>query len=120
MAPRTGKEFVSGLHDDREVWLDGERVADVTDHPAFAGLVRTMAGVFDLQHDAADVCLVDDPETGEQVNVSHVIPRSRDDLIRRHAGLERPARASAGLLGRSPDYLNVTFAGFAGRADVWA
>lgn len=120
MAPRTGKEFVSGLHDDREVWLDGERVADVTDHPAFAGLVRTMAGVFDLQHDAADVCLVDDPETGEQVNVSHVIPRSRDDLVRRHAGLERTARASAGLLGRSPDYLNVTFAGFAGRSDVWA
>jgi 4-hydroxyphenylacetate 3-monooxygenase len=120
MGARTGKEYVAGLRDDREVWLDGERVADVADHPAFAGAVQTMVDLYDLQHEEADVCLVDHPATGERVNVSHVIPRSRDDLVRRHAGLERTARFSVGLLGRSPDYVNVTFAGFAGRADVWA
>ncbi len=120
MPARTGKELLAGLRDDREVWLEGRRVTDVTEHPAFAGVVQTMADLYDLQHDEADVCLVDHPTTGERINVSHVIPRSRDDLLRRHDGLERTARFSAGLLGRSPDYLNVTFAGFAGRADVWA
>lgn len=38
---RTGKEYVDGLRDDREVWISGERVADVTTHPAFVPLIHT-------------------------------------------------------------------------------
>ena len=120
MPARTGAEFLKGLRDDRAIWVGRERVRDVVDHPAFAGAARGMAGLFDLQHEAADVCLMPDPETGEPINVSHLIPRSRADLERRHACLERQAEYSVGLMGRSPDYLNVTFAGFAGRADEWA
>ena len=120
MSARTGAEFLKGLRDDRAIWVGRERVRDVVDHPAFAGAARSMAALFDLQHEAADVCLMPDPETGEPINVSHLIPRSRADLERRHACLERQAEYSVGLMGRSPDYLNVTFAGFAGRADEWA
>ena len=120
MPARTGKEFLQGLKDDRQVWVGGERVRDVAAHPAFAGAARSVAALFDLQHEAASVCLMPDPETGEPINVSHVIPRSREDLLRRHACLERTAEYSVGLMGRTPDYLNVTVAGFAGRADEWA
>ena len=55
-----------------------------------------------------------DPETGEPINVSHVIPRSRADLERRHPCLQRTAEFTVGLMGRTPDYMNVTYAGFAG------
>ena len=120
MAARTGSEFLKGLHDEREVWLENERVSDVTEHPAFVGAAHALAAIFDLQHEAADVCLMPDPETGEPVNVSHMIPRSRQDLERRHACLERIAEYSVGLMGRTPDYMNVTFAGFAGRDDEWS
>ena len=120
MSARTGKEYVDGLRDDRSVWLGGQRVTDVTGHPAFAGAVRSVAEIFDLQHAEPDTCLAPHPETGELVNVSHLVPRSTADLTRRHRGLRRIAEHSVGLLGRTPDYLNVTFAGFAGRADVWA
>jgi 4-hydroxyphenylacetate 3-monooxygenase oxygenase component len=119
MGARTGAEFLRGLRDDREIWVDGERVRDVTTHPALAGAARALADVFDLQHEARDVCLMPDPETGEPMGVSHLIPRSRADLERRHACLERIAEFSVGLMGRTPDYLNVTFAGFAGRDDEW-
>ena len=61
-----------------------------------------------------------DPETGEPINVSHMIPRSIADLQRRHACLQTIAEFTVGLMGRTPDYMNVTFAGFAGRADEWA
>ena len=61
-----------------------------------------------------------DPETGEPINVSHLIPRSRQDLERRHACLEQIAEWSVGIMGRTPDYMNVTFAGFAGRSDEWS
>ncbi|HEX4114041.1 MAG TPA: 4-hydroxyphenylacetate 3-hydroxylase N-terminal domain-containing protein [Stellaceae bacterium] len=120
MPARTGAEFLRGLKGPREVWVEGERVGDVTAYPAFAGAAHAVAEVFDLQHRAADVCLMPDPETGEPINVSHMIPRSRADLEKRHRALERISEYSMGLMGRTPDYMNVTYAGFAGRADEWA
>ncbi len=119
MAARTGEQYLAGLRDEREVWLDSARVADVTAHPALARAARSVAALFDLQYEAADTCLMI-PEGGAPVNVSHLIPRSQDDLLRRHAAIEYVARETVGLLGRSPDYVNVTLAGFAGRADVWS
>ncbi|MCW5745872.1 MAG: 4-hydroxyphenylacetate 3-hydroxylase [Alphaproteobacteria bacterium] len=120
MPARTGAQFLRGLNDGREIWVNGERVSDIVGHPAFTGAAHALAEVFDLQHQAADVCLMPDPETGEKVNVSHMIPRSRADLERRHKGLERIAEFSVGLMGRTPDYMNVTYAGFAGRHDEWS
>jgi 4-hydroxyphenylacetate 3-monooxygenase oxygenase component len=120
MAARTGKQFLRGLRDGRELWIGGDKVRSIADHPALAGAAQALAEVFDLQHQAADVCLMPDPETGELINVSHMIPGSAQDLHRRHRGLERTAEYSVGLMGRTPDYMNVTFAGFAGRSDEWA
>jgi 4-hydroxyphenylacetate 3-monooxygenase oxygenase component len=120
MAARTGEQFLKGLRDGRELWVGGDRIGSIADHPALSGAAHALAEVFDLQHQAADACLMPDPETGEPINVSHMIPRSRADLERRHRGLERTAEYSVGLMGRTPDYMNVTFAGFAGRADEWA
>jgi 4-hydroxyphenylacetate 3-monooxygenase oxygenase component len=120
MPARTGEQFLRGLKDGRELWVGGDKVASIVDHPAMAGAARALAEVYDLQHQAADVCLMPDPETGETINVSHMIPRSRDDIMRRHRGLERIAEYSVGLMGRTPDYMNVTYAGFAGRCDEWA
>ena len=110
MPARRGEDYVQGLHDGRCVWLEGEPVADVAGHPAFQGAIRTLAALFDLQHAASEDCLFPHPTTGEPVNASHLVPRSTGDLLRRHRALRRTAELSAGLLGRSPDYLNVTFA----------
>lgn len=120
MAARSGAEYLAGLRDDRAVWLNGERVRDVTTHPALAAAAQTVASLYDLQHERADVCLMPNPDTGRPMSVSYVIPRSREDLDRRHAAIEVVARHTLGLVGRSPDYVNVTLAGFAGRRDVWA
>ncbi len=120
MPARTGEQFLRGLKDDREVWLGGERITDPTAHPALSGAAHSIAAVFDLQHERADVCLMPDPETGEPINVSHMIPRSREDLERRHAGLQTIAEYTVGLMGRTPDYVNVTYAGFAGCHGEWS
>lgn len=120
MGARTGKEFLDGLRDGRTIWLDGQRVSDVVSHPALAGAAQTLARLYDLQHDEPEILLMDDDETGEKVSVTHLIPRSQHDLVRRHRALRRIAEVTLGVLGRSPDYLNVTMAGFAGRRDVWA
>ena len=121
MGARTGAEYLEGLRGDgREVWLGGERVRDVTRHPAFAGSMRGMAGFYDWQHRHADECIVPGRDGASATGISHLVPRGPDDLRRRHRGLARLARYGVGMLGRTPDYLNVTFAGFAGQPTIWA
>ncbi|MGV7636518.1 4-hydroxyphenylacetate 3-hydroxylase N-terminal domain-containing protein, partial [Mycobacterium kansasii] len=48
--PMTGDEYIESLRDDREIWLHGERVKDVTTHPAFRNPVRMTARLYDSMH----------------------------------------------------------------------
>ena len=118
MTARTGQQYLEGLKDDRTVWLGSEQV-NVLGHKAFAGSVSGMAGYFDWQHTHAEDCLVADPKTGAPMSASLIIPKSLDDLKRRNRAFDRFARYSNGMLGRTPDYVNVTLAGFMARSDIF-
>ena len=109
MAVRTGAQFLKGLQDDREVWLDGERVEDVTTHPKLARMARTLASVYDLQHDPKHHLdmVFKSPSSGEPVALSYIIPENQEELLRRRRALEITAHASYGMLGRTPDYVNI-------------
>src|SRR5215211_718132 len=118
---RTGEQFLEGLRgDEREIWLEGEKITDPSAHPKLEGAARSLARLFDLQHEDPDAFLMESPDTGQPVNVTHIQPSSRADLERRRIASKRIADATAGMMGRTPDYLNYTFACFAARADVWA
>lgn len=119
---RTGEQFLAGLSSgEREVWLRGEKITQPLEHPELRGAALSMARVFDLQHEHADEMLMPSPDHPDRlVNVTHIIPRTCEDLVRRRNAIEMIAALSGGTMGRTPDYLNVTFACFAGRADVWA
>jgi aromatic ring hydroxylase len=121
LAARTGEQFLAGLQSgEREIWLNGEKITHPLEHSTLEAAARSMARVFDLQHEHPDEMLAPSPDDGRLVNVTHLVPRSRDDLERRRRAIELTAAFSAGMMGRTPDYLNVTFACFAGRSDVWA
>jgi len=118
---RTGEQFLAALRsDEREIYLEGERITDPSAHPKLEGAARSLARIFDLQHEEPETFLMDSPDTGQPVNVTHVRPASRDDLERRRRASKRIADVTVGMMGRTPDYLNYTFACFAARADVWA
>jgi 4-hydroxyphenylacetate 3-monooxygenase len=122
MGARTGRAFVEDLRNaPREVFIEGERVTDVTRHPRFRGVIASLAELYDMQHEPA---LVDEmtyvsPTSGERVGMSFLTPRSQDDLGRRRRMIERWARHSFGMLGRSPDYLNSSFMAFAAAASFF-
>ena len=121
MPARTGAEFLDGLRGaQRAVWVDGELITDPTTHPTTRGGAASLAELFDRQHKFADECLIPDPETGEAINVSHMLPRSREDLRRRQVGLVRMSEGTAGLMGRTPDYMNMKFSAFGSAPWVWA
>ena len=74
---RTGKQFLEGLRgEDREIWLEGEKVTDPSSHPKLQGAARSLARLFDLQHAEPDVFLMESPDTGQPVNVTHIQPKS--------------------------------------------
>ena len=52
-APQTGAEYLESLRDDREVFIYGERVKDVTTHPAFRNTARMVARLYDALHDGS-------------------------------------------------------------------
>ena len=123
MPARTGAEYIKGLQNqEREIWLRGERVKDVTTHPGLANGVRAIAALYDLQHGPAlrDEMTYVSPTSRERVGLSFVIPRTRQELERRGAMMLRWARTTCGMMGRSPDFMNVTFAAWAASGDYFA
>jgi 4-hydroxyphenylacetate 3-monooxygenase len=50
---RTGQQYRDSIRDGRQVWINGERVTDVTQHPMFKPLVDIRARIYDMQHEAA-------------------------------------------------------------------
>ena len=109
MAVRTGRQFLEGLRDSREVWLEGERLMDVTTHPKTSRMANTLASIYDLQHKSEnfDRMTFKSPTTGDPVALSYLIPETQADLIRRRSALEIVAESCHGMLGRTPDYVNI-------------
>src|SRR4051812_26444198 len=110
MGARTGQEYVERLAQTRPtIEINGERVTgSVTEHPALAGIVRSYAELYDLQHDPQlrDVLTYESPTSGDRVGTSFLVPRNADDLAKRRAGFKAWADHSLGTLGRTGDYLN--------------
>jgi 4-hydroxyphenylacetate 3-monooxygenase len=122
MAARTGAQYLAGLRQrSSEVWLRGERVTDVTSHPGLAGGARAIAALYDQQSDPAhrDAMTFASAATGEATGLSFIIPRTREDLERRRVMMLNWARTTCGMMGRSPDFMNVTFAAWAGAANYF-
>jgi 4-hydroxyphenylacetate 3-monooxygenase len=122
MAARTGREYLRALQaQEREVWLGGERVKDVTTHPGLRRGAQAIAALYDLQHDPErrDAMTYASPTSGEPVGLSFIVPRTRPELERRRDMMLQWARATCGMMGRSPDFMNVTFAAWAGAADYF-
>ena len=102
VAPRImdGARYIDSLRDGREIWLHGEKVSDVTQHPAFRNVVATFAGLYDLQHQAAtrEIMTYVDLD-GVRGSVSYLPPASPDELLRRRRNTEVWTERSFGMLG---------------------
>ena len=122
MPARSGAQYLAGLRDGREVWYAGERVADVTTHPAFAAGAQAIAQLYEMQQhpDHRDRLTYPSPQSGEPVGMSFRMPRRVADLVQRRRMLEVWANASAGMLGQSPDYMSIGLMALAASRDVVA
>src|SRR5437016_305862 len=106
-AVKTGAEHLASLRDNRDVYIDGGRVADVTMHPAFRNSVASAAHLYDFQ--AAPQHLEQmtfaSSATGRRVNRCWQLPTDYSELLSRRQALETWAETHFGFMGRSPDHV---------------
>ena len=115
MGVRRGQEYIDGLRDDRELYVNGELVRDVTTYPAFQGVIREMAQLYDRQHQEAykDILTYPSPTSNEPVSTSFVLAESWADIEKRRFGETARCELTCGMMGRLPDYMNAFVADMA-------
>jgi len=105
--PFTGAEFIESLRDGRQVYVYGDRVKDVTAHPAFYNPVRMTARLYDALHDPATrdvLTCATDTGSGGYTHRFFTTSHSVEDLVGDQQAIATWARLSYGWMGRSPDY----------------
>ena len=105
--PFTGAEYIQSLRDGRAVYIDGEKVSDVTTHPAFRNSVRSIARLYDALHapESKDrLTCPTDTGSGGYTHRFFRVQRSREDLVSAQTAIADWARLSYGWMGRTPDY----------------
>lgn len=76
---RTGAEYLDSIRDGREVYINGERVRDVTKHAMFKPLIDIRARIYDMQHDPATRDIMSYQEDGEVHAINNKLPRAQQD-----------------------------------------
>ena len=113
--PRDGRAYLEKIRDDgRDVRLYGKRVPDVTTHFGFQNSVNSYAALYDFQSAPENIELMTftSPSTGERVNRAWQCPRSYQELIQRREAMVAWNKRHYGFMGRSPDHVASTMAGF--------
>ena len=117
MGARCGAEYLESIRRAQpEVWLAGRRVDDVTKEPAFAGPLASITEQYDLQLDPRH----NDFATTDGYSSSFLIPRSKQDLVRRRQTYKLRTDHSFGFMGRAPDFMNAIVTDFSLLSDLFA
>jgi 4-hydroxyphenylacetate 3-monooxygenase len=114
---KTGADHLAALRDGRAVYIDGERVDDVTTHPAFCNAVASAAAFYDYQADPANLERMTFARAGAvdggyaRINRCWQLPASYDELVARRRALSEWAELTCGFFGRSPDHVASSLVG---------
>ncbi len=100
---RTGAQYLDGIRDGREVWIDGEKVRDVPSHPAFAPIVAVKARMYDMQHEARFQADLTYEEGGERHSVYYQPPRTQEDWHRKWRSVDALLQEIGGVVTRVGD-----------------
>ena len=119
--PFTSSEYLDSLRDGREIWIYGERVKDVTTHPAFRNTVRMLARLYDALHDERKdiICTPTDTGNGGCTHKFFKAPKSVEDMVGGRDAIAEWARVTYGWMGRAPDYKAAFLATLGGNPDFY-
>ncbi len=100
---RTGEEYKASIRDSRAVYINGERVKDVTAHSAFKPLVDIRARIYDLQHEPATRHLMTYQEDAEVHAINNKLPLSQQDWWDKRRATDTVLEDISGVVTRVGD-----------------
>ena len=118
---RTGADYRQSLDDGRAVYLYGKRVDRVNGHPAFRNAINSVANLYDFQSrpENLESMTFVSPGSGDRVSRMWQLPKTHVELVERRQALVAAAETHFGFMGRSPDHVASTIAGFYMGKDVY-
>lgn len=105
MPIRTGAQYINALRDGREVWHAGRRIADVTTHSGFSGTIKTLADLYDKQHQREYRDIMTVAHDGERISYSYLPPRNAEQLALKRRNIECWSEQTLGQMGRFPEFV---------------
>ena len=101
----TADEYRESLRDGRQVWIDGERVEDVTTHPAFKPIVDVRARIYELAHEEGtrDVMSYVDEESRERCAIGSKPPLTKEDWHAKRTAVDAVLDDLGGVVTRVGD-----------------
>jgi 4-hydroxyphenylacetate 3-monooxygenase len=100
---RTAEAYREGLRDGREVWIDNERVADVTKHPALKPIIDVKARMYDMAHEAAHQAALTYVENDARHSTFQRPPRQTSDWTDKTTALDLVFKDIGGVVTRVGD-----------------
>jgi 4-hydroxyphenylacetate 3-monooxygenase oxygenase component len=115
MGTRTGEKYLESLKDGRRVFVRGQLVSNVTAYRPFQGVLKTVAGLYDMQKAPAsrDLLTFSSPTSSDPVSLSFLMAEDANDVRRIARAYEVWAEENCGLLGRNPHAVHAYVTGFA-------
>lgn len=101
---RTGQQYRNSIRDGRQVWINGERVRDVTLHPMFRPLVDVRARIYDMAHEAAYTpAMTYRDDAGAVCSMGTKLPFTAEDWHARRAAVDAVLDDIGGIVTRVGD-----------------
>ena len=100
---RTGNDYRASLQDGRKVYVNGERVADVTTHPQFRPLVDIRARIYDMAYDPATRDVMTCVQDGEINAVGNALPYTEGDWWAKRRATDLVMEDAGGVVTRVGD-----------------
>ncbi len=100
---RTGQEYRDSIRDSREVYVNGERVRDVTTHPAFKPIVDIRARIYDMAHEPATRAIMSSVDDGERNAIGNKLPRVQSDWWDKRRATDTVLEEVGGIVTRVGD-----------------
>src|SRR3984885_5955926 len=100
---RTGAQYLDSIRDSREVYIDGERVRDIAQHPMLKPLIDIRARIYDMQHEAETRALLTYQDERQRHAIANKLPRTQQDWWDKRRATDTVLEAIGGIVTRVGD-----------------
>jgi 4-hydroxyphenylacetate 3-monooxygenase len=122
LAAISGREYLTRMDQMKpNVWIRGEQITEkLSAHPVYKGAMLTKASLYDLQvhPDFIENMTFKSPKSNQRVGLSYLQPKTKEDLEARKFMMKTWASKTAGMMGRTPDYLNTVIMALSSSASL--